>query len=37
VKGKVKKVVLRGQTAFDNGKVLAQPGFGKNIRTAEGG
>jgi carbamoyl-phosphate synthase/aspartate carbamoyltransferase/dihydroorotase len=35
VKGKVKKVVLRGQTAFENGKVLAQPGFGSNIRLLE--
>jgi carbamoyl-phosphate synthase / aspartate carbamoyltransferase / dihydroorotase len=35
VKGRVKKVVLRGQTAFENGKVTAQPGFGKNIRALE--
>jgi carbamoyl-phosphate synthase/aspartate carbamoyltransferase/dihydroorotase len=32
VKGRVKKVVLRGQTAFEDGKVLVKPGFGKNIR-----
>jgi carbamoyl-phosphate synthase/aspartate carbamoyltransferase/dihydroorotase len=32
VKGRVRKVVLRGQTAFENGKVLAKPGFGKNVR-----
>jgi carbamoyl-phosphate synthase / aspartate carbamoyltransferase / dihydroorotase len=36
VKGRVKKVVLRGETAFENGKVLAQPGFGKNIRHPAG-
>ncbi len=32
VKGKVRKVVLRGQTAFEDGKILAEPGYGKNIR-----
>ncbi len=32
VKGRVRKVVLRGQTAFEDGRVLSQPGFGKNIR-----
>ncbi|MFN8414139.1 MAG: amidohydrolase family protein [Anaerolineales bacterium] len=32
VKGRVKKVVLRGKTAFENGKILSEPGFGKNIR-----
>lgn len=32
VKGKVRKVVLRGQTAFENGKVLAEPGSGRNVR-----
>jgi carbamoyl-phosphate synthase/aspartate carbamoyltransferase/dihydroorotase len=32
VKGRVRKVVLRGQTAFDNGKILVEPGYGKNIR-----
>lgn len=34
VQGKVRRVVLRGQTAFADGKVLAQPGYGKNIRTS---
>jgi len=29
VVGKVKKVVLRGQTVFENGKVLAKPGSGR--------
>jgi len=33
VKGKVKKVVLRGTTAFEDGKILVGPGYGKNIRT----
>ncbi len=32
VKGKVRKVVLRGRTAFEDGKVLVEPGYGKNIR-----
>lgn len=32
VKGKVKKVVLRGKTAFDDGKILAEQGYGQNIR-----
>ena len=32
VKGKVRKVVLRGQTAFEDGKILVETGYGKNIR-----
>jgi carbamoyl-phosphate synthase/aspartate carbamoyltransferase/dihydroorotase len=32
VKGKVCKVVLRGKTAFEDGKILAEAGYGKNIR-----
>jgi carbamoyl-phosphate synthase/aspartate carbamoyltransferase/dihydroorotase len=32
VKGKVRKVVLRGKTAFEDGKILVEPGYGKNIR-----
>jgi carbamoyl-phosphate synthase/aspartate carbamoyltransferase/dihydroorotase len=32
VKGKVMKVVLRGQTAFEDGKVLVEAGYGQNIR-----
>lgn len=31
VVGKVKKVVLRGETVFENGKVLAAPGSGRII------
>jgi carbamoyl-phosphate synthase/aspartate carbamoyltransferase/dihydroorotase len=34
VKGKVRKVVLRGRTAFEDGKILVEAGYGKNIRTA---
>ena len=32
VKGKIKKVVLRGKTAFENGKILVEAGYGKNVR-----
>jgi dihydroorotase-like cyclic amidohydrolase len=32
VKGRVKKVVLRGKTAFEGGKVLVEAGYGKNVR-----
>ncbi|MGE5073513.1 MAG: amidohydrolase family protein [Anaerolineae bacterium] len=32
VRGRVRKVVLRGQTAFEDGKVLAPPGYGRNVR-----
>lgn len=32
VKGKVRKVVLRGQTAFEDGKILVETSYGKNIR-----
>jgi carbamoyl-phosphate synthase/aspartate carbamoyltransferase/dihydroorotase len=32
VKGRVRRVVLRGQTAFEDGKILAEPGYGKNVR-----
>jgi len=32
VKGRVRKVVLRGVDAFKDGKVLAEKGFGKNVR-----
>jgi len=36
VKGKVMKVVLRGKAAFEDGKILVEPGFGKNIRLLAG-
>ncbi|MCZ2127952.1 MAG: amidohydrolase family protein [Anaerolineales bacterium] len=32
VKGKVRKVVLRGKTAFEDGQILAQAGSGRNVR-----
>ena len=32
VRGRVTHVVLRGQVAFLDGKILAKPGFGRNIR-----
>ena len=32
VKGKVRKVVLRGKTAFEDGQVLAKQGYGRNVR-----
>jgi carbamoyl-phosphate synthase/aspartate carbamoyltransferase/dihydroorotase len=32
VQGRVRKVVLRGQTAFEDGKVLAGPGYGRDVR-----
>jgi carbamoyl-phosphate synthase/aspartate carbamoyltransferase/dihydroorotase len=32
VKGRVRKVVLRGQVAFEDGKVLAEQGYGRNVR-----
>lgn len=31
VKGKVVKTVIRGQTIFENGKILVPPGFGQKI------
>ena len=33
VKGQVKRVVLRGEEVYKDGKVLADKGFGKNVRT----
>jgi carbamoyl-phosphate synthase/aspartate carbamoyltransferase/dihydroorotase len=32
VRGRVKRVVLRGQDVYNDGEVLAEPGFGKNVR-----
>jgi dihydroorotase-like cyclic amidohydrolase len=32
VKGKVRKVVLRGKTVFEDGKIMAEPGYGENVR-----
>lgn len=33
VKGRVRKVVLRGKPAFDDGKIIVEPGYGRNMRT----
>jgi carbamoyl-phosphate synthase/aspartate carbamoyltransferase/dihydroorotase len=33
VQGRVKRVVLRGRTAFEDGALLAEPGTGKNVRS----
>ena len=35
VRGRVERVVLRGQVAYENGKVLAAPGAGRNVRAAQ--
>lgn len=32
VKGKIRKVLLHGKTAFEDGKILVEMGFGKNVR-----
>lgn len=32
MKGRVKKVTLKGNVVFENGKILAEPGFGKVIQ-----
>lgn len=32
VKGRVKKVVMRGQTAFEEGRIWAEPGYGRDLR-----
>lgn len=32
VRGRVRRVVLRGKTCFEDGKILAPPGYGKNVR-----
>ena len=32
VKGRVRRVVLRGKTAFEDGKILIEAGFGRNVR-----
>ena len=34
VRGRVRRVVLRGQEVFKDGKILAKPGYGINVRTA---
>ena len=32
VKGRVRRVVLRGRPAFEDGKILVEPGYGRNVR-----
>ncbi|HJR80080.1 MAG TPA: amidohydrolase family protein [Anaerolineales bacterium] len=32
VRGRVRKVILRGKTAFEDGRVLVEQGYGQNIR-----
>ncbi len=32
VKGKVRRVILRGVTAFEDGKILVEAGYGRNLR-----
>lgn len=32
VKGQVQRVVLRGQTAYENGEILVRKGYGRNVR-----
>jgi carbamoyl-phosphate synthase/aspartate carbamoyltransferase/dihydroorotase len=32
VRGRVRKVVLRGKTAFENGRILVEKGYGQNVR-----
>ncbi len=32
VKGRVRRVVLRGRLAFDDGQILVEPGYGQNVR-----
>jgi carbamoyl-phosphate synthase/aspartate carbamoyltransferase/dihydroorotase len=36
VQGRVRRVVLRGKTILEDGKILAQPGSGKVMMPAEG-
>jgi carbamoyl-phosphate synthase/aspartate carbamoyltransferase/dihydroorotase len=35
VKGKMRKVVLRGRTAFEDGRILVEKGYGRNVREQE--
>lgn len=36
LRGRVQRVVLRGQAVYHNGKILVTPGFGRNVRRAQG-
>jgi carbamoyl-phosphate synthase/aspartate carbamoyltransferase/dihydroorotase len=33
VRGRVRRVVLRGRTVYQDGQVLGEPGYGRNIRS----
>ncbi len=33
VRGRLERVSLRGQVVFDQGQILAQPGYGQNVRS----
>ncbi len=35
VRGRINRVVLRGQEVFNNGQILAKPGFGQNVRNLD--
>jgi carbamoyl-phosphate synthase / aspartate carbamoyltransferase / dihydroorotase len=35
VKGRIRRVVLRGCEAFKDGKILVEPGFGRNVRACK--
>ncbi|HSL46238.1 MAG TPA: amidohydrolase family protein [Anaerolineales bacterium] len=37
VKGKVRKVVLRGEIAFEGGKISVEAGYGKDVRSRRSG
>jgi carbamoyl-phosphate synthase/aspartate carbamoyltransferase/dihydroorotase len=34
VRGRVRRVVLRGKTAFEDGRILVEPGYGKDLRSS---
>lgn len=36
VKGRVRKVVLRGKTSFEDGRILVEKGYGQNLREQPG-
>jgi carbamoyl-phosphate synthase / aspartate carbamoyltransferase / dihydroorotase len=33
VRGRIRRVFLRGKTAYEDGQVLSSPGFGRNVRS----
>ena len=36
VRGRLRRVVLRGKDTYRDGEVLARPGYGKNVRDRRG-